>query len=305
MGEFAIETRSLEKSYGTRRALLGVDLQVRTGEIFGFLGPNGAGKTTAIRCFLDLIRPSAGSIRILGFDPQRQPVEVRRRTGYLPGELRLDERRTVRQTLEYLAALRNDGSALAGKAESSYPELAEQLDLELDLPVRALSKGNKQKVGIVQALMHDPPLLILDEPTAGLDPLIQHKVLEIVVGAKERGSTVFFSSHHLSEVQEIADRVAMIRGGLIAEVAETDVLMHRSFRRVVLRFGEPVADHGLDRLDGVTILTSDSTQVRLEVAGDMGALLTRVADLPVADLETEVPSLEEIFRSYYAEEEAS
>jgi len=305
VGEPAIETRALEKSYGARRALRGVDLQVRAGEIFGFLGPNGAGKTTAIRCFLDLIRPSAGSIRVLGFDPQKQPVEVRRRTGYLPGELRLDERRTVRQTLDYLAGLRNDGSALAGKAEASYARLAQQLDLELELPVRSLSKGNKQKVGIVQALMHDPPLLILDEPTAGLDPLMQHKVLDMVLAAKERGSTVFFSSHHLSEVQEVADRVALIRGGRIAEVAETAALMHRSLRRVAVRFREPVAEHGLDGIAGVTVLASDATQVRLEVSGDMGALLARVGELPVAELDTEVPSLEEIFRSYYAEEPVS
>lgn len=300
MSEPAIQTRNLAKSYGTRRALRGVDLEVRPGEIFGFLGPNGAGKTTAIRCFLDLIRPSAGTIRVLGIDPQKRPVEVRRRTGYLPGELRLDQRRTVRQTLDYFASLREPGSR--DTARRRFPELAERIHLELDLRVGALSKGNKQKVGIIQALMHDPPLLILDEPTSGLDPLIQHEVLQMVTEARDRGSTVFFSSHQLSEVQGVSQRVAMIREGVVVEVAETRQLIQRSFRRVVLRFGEPVAEHGLADLDGVTILARDSEHVRLEIVGDMAALVAEMARLPVIDFATETPTLEEIFRSYYAED---
>ena len=301
MGELAIEAHGLEKSYGTRRALNGVDLEVGMGEIFGFLGPNGAGKTTAIRCFLDLIRPSAGSIRVLGFDAQKQSVEIRRRSGYLPGELRLDERRTVRKTLEFYASLRGETSR--SKALSRYPDLATRLDLELDLRVGALSKGNKQKVGIIVALMHDPALLILDEPTSGLDPLIQHEVLRLVVGARDRGATVFFSSHQLSEVQEIAERVAMIRDGVVVEVAETERLMHRSFRRVVLRFGEAVERHGLAELEGVVVLTDEPHQVRLEVTGDMGALLAEMSKLPIVEFETETPTLEEIFRSYYEQDE--
>ena len=174
-------------------ALRGVDLDVRRGEIFGFLGPNGSGKTTTIRCLLDLIRPDGGTLRVLGRDPQRDSLAVRARTGYLPGELRVDDSFTVEGALKFFGALR--GHAL----DWTYVrELAERFSLDLQLPIKNLSKGNKQKVGVVQALMHQPELLMLDEPTSGLDPLMQREVLNVIRAAREAGATVFFSSHVLS-----------------------------------------------------------------------------------------------------------
>ena len=187
--EHAIYTKNFTKSYGSFLALKGIDLEVRTGEIFGFLGPNGAGKTTAIRCMLDMIRRDGGDLKILGHDPESEPVVVRSLCGYLPGELRLDENTSVKSTLNYLRRLRNGGSTCKEKILN----LAQRLDLNLASKVKNLSKGNKQKLGIIAAFMHEPQLLLLDEPTSGLDPLVQQTVLELVKEAKAMGSTVFFS----------------------------------------------------------------------------------------------------------------
>ena len=205
----AIVTENLVKSYGRVKALRGVNLEVHTGEIFGFLGPNGAGKTTTIRCLLDHIRPNRGTVRVLGLDPQKSSLEVRTRTGYLPGELHVEDNATVASTLRYLNGLRGN------KADWGYVRyLASKLNLGLTTQIKNLSKGNKQKVGIIQALMHRPELLLLDEPTFGLDPLVQQEVLRLVVEARAEDATVFFSSHILSEVQEIADRVGSSATGL-------------------------------------------------------------------------------------------
>ncbi|MCS6963039.1 ABC transporter ATP-binding protein [Thermoflexus sp.] len=291
----AIEIHGLTKSYGRVRALRGVDLAVQRGEIFGFLGPNGAGKTTTIRCMLDLIRPDGGTIRILGLDPQKDPVTVRARTGYLPGELYLDENLTVEEALHLFNALRR------GRADWSFVRrLAERLDLDLHQRIRNLSKGNKQKVGVIQALMHRPELLLLDEPTLGLDPLMQREVLRLLREAQAEGATVFFSSHILSEVEAVADRVAIIRQGVIVEVAEIAVLLQRSVRRVRVHLKAPVDSDPLSRLPGVRVLErEDQTALLLQVEGDMDPLIKALAALPVRDLEVERPSLEEIFMMYY------
>ncbi len=291
----ALVTRGLTKSYGSVQALRGVDLEVRRGEIFGFLGPNGAGKTTTIRCLLDLIRPSGGSVRVLDIDPQADPVSVRARAGYLPGELRLDGNMTVEGALRYFNNLRG------GRADWAYVRrLSGQLDLDLKPVIRNLSRGNKQKVGLVQALMHRPELLLLDEPTSGLDPLMQRAVLRLIAEARAAGATVFFSSHNLSEVQDIAERVAIIRHGVVVEVAETDALINRAVRRVSIRFEQPVDSHVLTRLPGVKLLNQhDGTSVLLQVDGKMDGLIKTLAAFPVIDCETERPSLEEIFLAYY------
>ena len=290
-----ILAQGLTKSYGRVRALLGVDLQVSQGEIFGFLGPNGAGKTTTIRCLLDLIRPDGGVLRVLGLDPQADSLAVRARTGYLPGELRLDENFSVEGSLRYLNQLRSR------KADWAYVrQLAKRLDLDLKMPVKNLSKGNKQKVGIVQAFMHRPELLLLDEPTFGLDPLMQKEVLHLVSEAQKDGATVFFSSHILSEVQEIAGRVAIIRKGVVVEVAETDSLLNRAFHRVHIYFQQPVDSHALADVPGVRLLSQeDGLSLSLQVEGEMDALIKALAAFPVRDFETEHPSLEEIFLAYY------
>jgi ABC-2 type transport system ATP-binding protein len=293
--QIAIQTTNLIKSYGSIRALEGVDLEVWQGEIFGFLGPNGSGKTTTIRCLLDLIRPDGGIIRVLGIDPQKDPVHVRARVGYLPGELRFDESMTVEGMLRYLSRLRGkraDWSTIRG--------LATRLDLDLKKAIKNLSKGNKQKVGLIQALMSRPELLILDEPTSGLDPLVQQEALMLIAEAQNEGATVFFSSHILTEVQEIADRVAIIRKGVVVEVAETRSLIERSFRRLRVRFKERVDFSSFQRLPGVEILAKDDGRsVTLQSEGEMDELVKELSAYPVLDLETERPTLEEIFLAYY------
>jgi ABC-2 type transport system ATP-binding protein len=291
----ALAVRDLTKSYAGFMALRGVTLEVRKAEIFGFLGPNGAGKTTAIRCMLDLIRPTTGSIRVLGLDPQVEPVAVRARVGYLPGELRLDDNMTPEAALRFFNALRH------GKADWSFVRrLAERLNLELDRPIKQFSKGNKQKVGVVQALMHRPELLLLDEPTSGLDPLVQHEVLRLVAEARADGATVFFSSHVLSEVQEIAERVAILRQGQIVDVAETSSLINRAIRRVRVRFKETSDTAVIAGLPGVKVLSRDERgSVLFQVEGEMDGLIKALGAFRVSDFETERPSLEEIFLAYY------
>ena len=293
--DHALFTQNLTKSYGSVPALRGVDLEVRRGEIFGFLGPNGAGKTTTIRCLLDLIRPDGGTVRVLGLNPQTDPVAVRARAGYLPGELRLDDSFTVEGLLRFLNQLRG------GKADWDFVRrLAERIDLDLKTPIKNLSKGNKQKVGVVQALMHRPELLLLDEPTGGLDPLVQQEVLRLIREAQADGATVFFSSHILSEVQEVAERVGIIRQGVVVEVAETATLINRAVRRARVRFRQPVDSSTLAGLPGVKVLSrDDGTGLLMQVEGEMDGLIKALAAFPVSDFETERPSLEEIFLAYY------
>jgi ABC-2 type transport system ATP-binding protein len=295
----ALMTQGLTKSYGKVRALQGVDLEVQRGEIFGYLGPNGAGKTTTIRCLLDLIRPDGGTVWVLGKDPQADPVAVRARTGYLPGELALDPNMTVEGALRYFNALRGN------KVDWGFVrQLTERLDLPLKPAIKNLSHGNKQKVGIVQALMHRPELLLLDEPTLGLDPLMQHEVLRLITEAKENGTTVFFSSHIMSEVEAVAERVAIIRKGVVVEVAEPASLINRALRRAKVRFKQPVDVSRLANVPGVTVLSQDDgTSVLLQVEGEMDGLIKALAAFPVSDFETERPSLEEIFLAYYEDDQ--
>ena len=291
----ALMTQGLTKSYGKVRALRGVDLEVQRGEIFGYLGPNGAGKTTTIRCLLDLIRPDGGTVRVLSRDPQADPVAVRTRTGYLPGELQVDPNMTVEGALRYFNALRGN------KVDWGFMrQLANRLDLPLKPAIKNLSHGNKQKVGIVQALMHRPELLLLDEPTLGLDPLMQREVLRLLTEAQADGATIFFSSHIMSEVEAVAKRVAIIRLGEIVEVAETSTLINRALRRATVRFRKPVDVSTLAKVPGVTVLSEDEgTNVLLQVEGEMDELIKVLAAFPVSDFETERPSLEEVFLAYY------
>jgi ABC-2 type transport system ATP-binding protein len=293
--KIALMTRGLTKSYGKVRALRGVDLEVQHGEIFGFLGPNGAGKTTTIRCLLDLIRPNGGTVRVLGFDPQADPVAVRARSGYLPGELSMEDNLKVEGQLHYYNDLRGN------KADWGFvKQLAQRLDLDLTMPIRNLSKGNKQKVGVVQALMHRPELLVLDEPTAGLDPLMQQEVYRLLREAQANGATVFFSSHIISEVETLAERVAIIREGVIVEEAEPSQLVSMAMRRVWVRFKQAIDPKLLTEVEGITLLSqSNGLRVHLQVEGEMDSLIKVLAAFPVSDFEIERPSLEEIFLAYY------
>jgi ABC-2 type transport system ATP-binding protein len=293
--QHALEVNGLTKSYGSVRALQGIDLEVKHGEVFGFLGPNGAGKTTTIRCLLDMIRPDGGQARVLGLDPQKEPVAVQENTGYLPGEMQFYGNMTVERQLRFFNDVRGR------QAEwRSVCQMAEFLDLDMAPQIKNLSKGNKQKLGVVQALMHHPKLLLLDEPTSGLDPLMQQKVLHLLRQANADGATVFFSSHIMSEVEEVAGRVAIIRSGKIVEVAETKNLTHHSLNRLTVRFKRPVELSEFSEIPGVEILSQVSpTTIKLQVMGDMEILIRKLGSLPVLDVETERVSLEEVFLSYY------
>jgi ABC-2 type transport system ATP-binding protein len=247
---------------------------------------------------MDLIRPDGGSIRVMGIDPQIDPVAVKSLSGYLPGELHLNANLTAQSQLRYFSDLRG--------GRESWPivrRLADRLDLDLERPIKNLSKGNKQKVGVIQALMHQPDLLLLDEPTSGLDPLMQQEVLTLIREANAGGATVFFSSHVMSEVEAIAHRVGIIRQGSIVEVARTVALTDRALRRTTVRFKEPIDCSVLAELSNVKILSSeDELSATLQVWGDMDGFIKTLATLPVSDLETDQPSLEELFLEYYRTE---
>ncbi len=291
----ALQIHGLTKSYGKVPALRGVDLEVGRGEIFGFLGPNGAGKTTTIRCLLDLIRPDGGTARVLGLDPQADPVAVRARVGYLPGELSIEPNQTAERALRYFAQLRG------GVEWEFVRQLAGRLQLDLRAPIKNMSKGNKQKVGVVQALMPRPELLLLDEPTSGLDPLMQQEVYRLLREAQAGGATVFFSSHIISEVEAIAERVAIIRDGRIAETLAPHDMLRRSVRRVRVRLREPLPEGALVGVLNTTAIQRDGANLLVQVEGEMDALIKALAAYPVIDLETERPSLEEVFLTHYAE----
>jgi ABC-2 type transport system ATP-binding protein len=298
MNNEAVFIKDLTKWYGSFQALYGVDLTVEKGEILGFLGPNGAGKTTTIRCMLDLIRPSGGTIRIFGLDPQQDPTAVQERVGYLPGELHLEGSMRVDALLSYLQELR--GNQIS---PDYFQELVERLELDTARKIKNLSSGNKQKIGVVQALMHQPELLILDEPTSGLDPLMQQAVYTLLREAQSRGATVFFSSHILSEVETLADRVAIIRKGKIVEESTPGQLIEMALRRVVVSFLEPSDLSPLEDIEGVKVLSRGAdSQATLQVEGHMDQLIKALAEFPVKDLQTASHSLEEIFLKYYRDQ---
>ena len=266
-----IETESLTKFYGRQRGIEDLTLSVGPGEVFGFLGPNGAGKTTTIRLLMDLIRPTRGTIRVLGFDLRRDPVTARRRIGYLPGDLELYRDMSGHELLGFFASLR------VGADLRYAGELARRLDLDLSRHVHDLSKGNKQKLGVVQAFMHRPDLLILDEPSSGLDPLVQREFHALVREAAGQGRTVFFSSHVLDEVERVADRVGIVLGGHLTVVDRVPALKARALRVLELEFAAPVAAAPFGALPGVRSVSAHGTFVRCEVIGPVGELMRLAA----------------------------
>ncbi|HEX7256041.1 MAG TPA: ABC transporter ATP-binding protein [Gaiellaceae bacterium] len=293
----AIETRGLSKTYPNGvRALVDLDLRVERGEVFGYLGPNGAGKSTTIRLLLDLIRPTAGAAAILDFDTRADSTAARRHVGYLPGDLRLNDRLTGQEQLDSLARLR-------GGADADLRErLVRRFDCVLDRPIRELSKGNRQKLGIVQAVMHRPEVLILDEPTGGLDPINQSEFRSLARETAGEGRTVFLSSHSLEEVQRVADRVGIIRSGRLIDVDSVESLRERSLRRVTIRFAEPVDPTPFAAVEGVRLQSADGALLRLSAPEPaMDGIVKAAARHRVVDFVSEPADLEEIFLELYRE----
>jgi ABC-2 type transport system ATP-binding protein len=290
----AVEADGLTKYYGTRRGLVDLTLSVPAGEVFGYLGPNGAGKTTTIRLLLDFIRPTRGGVRVLGVPPRGAAgVAARRRVGYLPGELSFDGRDRAADLLRFLA------DARGGVAWRRVTELADRFELDLRRRLPELSRGNKQKVGLVQAFMHEPELLVLDEPTAGLDPLMQQEFLDLVRESRAAGQTVFMSSHVLAEVQHVADRVGIVRAGTLVTVERVESLGKRAKRHVEIHFDGSVPAEDFAGLPGVHDLKVDGAILRCTVDGMLDPLVKAAARHTVADLISTEPDLEETFLSYY------
>ncbi len=297
MDELAISTRGLTKHYGRVPGILDLALAVRRGEMFGFLGANGAGKTTTIRLLMGLLRPGAGQASVLGLDPWREGVAARARLGYLPGELRLYETMTGHQLLDRLAAPYPAPPARRG-------ELLERLGLPPDAlarKVRTFSRGMKQKLGLVQALAHDPELIVLDEPSEGLDPMVRFELKAILREARARGRTVFYSTHNLAEAEQMCDRVGIVRASRLVAVEEVHALAARRIHRVEVEFADSVAAAALSALPGVTIEEAAEHRVRLRATGDLGALLRALAATPLVQLEVRGPTLEDLFLHYYQE----
>jgi ABC-2 type transport system ATP-binding protein len=289
-----IETAGLTKHYGSARGVEDVSMTVGHGEVFGFLGPNGAGKTTTIRTLLDLLHPTSGTARIFGLDSRRDSAAIRARVGNLPGDFSADPRLTGRELLAFLAEIR--GVAGLGRAA----RLAERFQADLDRPLGELSRGNRQKIGLIQALFHHPDLLILDEPTGGLDPLMQEEFLALVAEERDAGVTVFLSSHELDEVERACDRVGIIRDGRLIAVEDVASLTGRAYRHVRIELADPVDAAEFERLAGVSDLVVTANVVTFKVEEDLDAVIKTAARHTVRDIEVAKPTLEEMFLAYYS-----
>jgi ABC-2 type transport system ATP-binding protein len=290
-----ISTSGLSKDYGSGRGLFGLDLEVGPGEIFGFLGPNGAGKSTTMRLLLDLIRPSSGSARILSYDTRRESVEIRRRVGFLPGDLAMYPKLTGRSLLDYFAQLRG------GVDPRLRASLAERFDADLDRPLGQLSTGNRQKIGLIQAFMHEPELLILDEPIAGLDPLVQrsfHALLREVTG---EGRTVFLSSHTLSEVEHVTSRLAILRQGRLVVTDSLENLRKVAVQRLEIEFAQPVSAAEFRGLAGVKNVEVSGRLATIGFEGSADAIVKAAAAYEVLAIRPREDDLEDIFLRFYGE----
>ncbi|MDI3317052.1 MAG: ABC transporter ATP-binding protein [Bacillota bacterium] len=287
-----IETRHLSKYYGGRRGVEDVSLEVERGEIFGFLGPNGAGKTTTIRLLLGFLRPSGGEARLFGLETRRHGLEIRRRTGYLPSDVSLYPNLRGREVVEFTLATR--GLRAGRRVE----ELSRRLDVDLGLPVKQLSRGMRQKVALVAALAHEPELILLDEPDAGLDPLMQRTLEELLREEVARGRTVFLSSHHLAQVEALCHRVAVIREGRVVAVDEVASLRRMRLKRVQASFAQEPPS--LEGLEGVRDVRREGRRLVFHVSGDLRPVLRRLAESELSDLSVEEPSLEEVFLAYFS-----
>jgi ABC-2 type transport system ATP-binding protein len=286
-----IETSKLTKYYGKARGIIDISFQVEEGEVFGFIGPNGAGKSTTIRLLLSLIYPTGGSAKIFGKDVIKEGPEIRQDIGYLPSEIFYYERMKVIDLLKYSASFYKKDTT------ERMHELAEYMELGLNRRIEDLSYGNKKKVGIVQGLLHSPRLLLLDEPTLGLDPLMQRKFFSLIRQENARGVTVFFSSHILSEVQRLCSRVGIIKEGRIIEISDIRTLQQNNYKRIEVTVQDLPPDYFA--LPGVTNLEATNGGVRFFFRGDIDGIVARISALDLIDVTIEEPTLEEIFMHYY------
>jgi ABC-2 type transport system ATP-binding protein len=291
----AIQTVGLTKDYGQHRGIFDLNLEVHEGEAFGYIGPNGAGKTTTLRLLMDLVRPDSGSATIMGFDTQRDGVKIRAITGYLPGEAPEYPNHTGERILDLLAHLRG------GVDPKRITDLARRFDLDLHRKYRTYSHGNKQKVWLIQAFMHNPSLLFLDEPTTGLDPLMQQTFRELIKEARDRGATVFLSSHVLQEVQEICDRIGVVHDGSLRQVGSMEELRIRHVHRVDATFETVLDGARLTKIPGVTGVVVSDHHLQCTVTGKMEPLLEMLVPAGVLTLDSTEMSLEEIFLAQYGQ----
>jgi len=288
-----LRVRGLVKDYGSVHAVRSIDLEIRAGEVFGFVGPNGAGKSTTIRCILDLLHPTAGQIEVFGLDPRRAGAALRQRVAYIPGELRLPERLTARRFLESIGRLRGRHD------RNRIRDLADRFQLDLGRSIRQLSSGNRRKVSILSAFLSDADLLILDEPTSGLDPLMQYEFLALVRERRAAGATVFLSSHILSEVQRVADRLAVLRGGVIVAQGTVNEVRGRARQRVEIWFAGDAPAH-LATLPGIEGPLLEGGRFVATLSGPVRPLLDALAGQPVMTMLLEDPDLEDAFLDLYA-----
>ncbi|MFW5928388.1 MAG: ABC transporter ATP-binding protein [Thermoplasmatota archaeon] len=290
-----MKIRGLTKYYGDILGIKDLDLDVYPGEIMGFLGPNGAGKTTTIRTSLGFLRKTAGDVKIFGLDSHKDSVEIKRKVGYLPGDFGMIPDLKVRTFLKYLLSLSKV------KSEKKMKELGDKLDLEFDKKIKQLSKGNRQKVGIVQAFMADQDLIILDEPTGGLDPLMQQRFYEILREEKENGKTIFMSSHILAEVEEVCDRVAIIKNGRLQVIEDIDSLQQKMGKKLTVEFREEV-DPDMFRMKGVNQIQKDGKKITMVVTDNLDETIKKISSRKIITMNLETFSLEQLFLRYYKEE---
>ncbi|CEG26420.1 ABC transporter ATP-binding protein [Bacillus sp. B-jedd] len=291
-----IEINNLTKNYGKARGITEISFHVEEGEIFGFIGPNGAGKSTTIRTLLSLIYPTSGSAKIFGKDCVKHAPEIKKEIGYLPAEVFYYDNMRVLDLLNYSA------SFYKKDCRKRIQELAELLDLDLHKKIEDLSLGNKKKVGIVQGLLHEPKLIILDEPTSGLDPLMQQKFFELLREENKKGVTILFSSHILSEVQRLCDRVAIIKEGKIVQVERISKLKESTYKKFKIETVMPV-EMNFFQLEGVNDLDAAGTTVSFLYRGNLNEIMKRIAETEIVNLWVTEPDLEEIFMHYYEKEE--
>jgi ABC-2 type transport system ATP-binding protein len=289
---YILEITDLTKYFGSTRAVDGLSLQVKKGEIYGFLGPNGAGKTTTIRMILDILRPNTGRVKLFG-DEKPGSLRARRKIGFLSSDMALDEELTGRQYLQYVEG------AYAKPCQAKAAELAERLDAKLDVKIGSYSRGNRQKLLLIAALMHDPELLVLDEPTSGFDPLVQETFIQLIGAFRDGGGTVFMSSHILGEVQQLCDRVGFIRAGKL--VGESEVSALQNTARKVVKVKGMHKTKG--QLSGLTEVAHDKNTITYTYEGDANLLIRYFADQQFRDIVIEQPDLEETFIDYYQHED--